>query len=150
MAVELTREQARHIAVRAQALEARHPVDVLDTVQRLTFVKVDPVSAVAPSADVVFWSRLGERYEPADVTRALEVDRTLFELDLMIRPMADLALFRAEMRAWPPHERTRNWMAANEPFRRDVLVRVTGQGPLPASEIPDTAVVPRSSTGWSN
>jgi uncharacterized protein YcaQ len=150
MAVELTREQARRIAVRAQALEARRPTDVLDTVQRLTFVKVDPVSAVAPSADVVFWSRLGERYDPADVTRALEVDRTVFELDLMIRPMEDLALFRAEMRTWPPHERTRNWMAANEPFRRDVLIRVTGQGPLPASEIPDTAIVPRSSTGWSN
>lgn len=150
MAVELTKAQARRIAVRAQSLESPRPAGVVDTVQRLTFVKIDPASPVAPSADVVFWSRLGERYDPADVTRALEVDRTLFELDLMIRPIEDLPLFRAEMRAWPPHERTRNWMAANAAFRRDILIRVTGRGPLPASEIPDTAVVPRSSTGWSN
>jgi hypothetical protein len=150
MTVELTREQARRIAVRAQALETSGPDDVLDTVRRLTFVKVDPVSAVAPSADVVFWSRLGERYDPAEVVRGLEVDRTLFELDLMIRPMDDLALFRPAMRHWPPHERTRNWLAVNEPFRRDVMIRVSGQGPLPASEIPDTAVVPWSSSGWTN
>jgi uncharacterized protein YcaQ len=37
----------------------------------------------------------------------------------------------------------------NEPFRRDVMIRVSGQGPLPASEIPDTAVVPWSSSGWT-
>lgn len=150
MVVELTREQARRVAVRAQALEAHRPAGVHDTVRRLTFVKIDPVSAVAPSADVVFWSRLGEAYDQAELVRALEVDRTLFELDLMIRPMEDLPFFRSEMRSWPPHERTRNWMAVNEPFRRDILIRVSGQGPLPASEIPDTAVVPRSSTGWSN
>ena len=150
MAGELTLEQARRIAVRAQSLEAHRPVDVLDAVRRLTFVKVDPVSAVTPSADLVLWSRLGDAYDRADLTRALEVDRTLFELDLMIRPMDDLVLFRPEMRRSPRYERTRNWMAANESFRRDLLIRVTGSGPMPASELPDTAAVPWSSTGWTN
>lgn len=150
MVVELTREQARRIAVRAQALEARRPTDVLDVVRGLTFVKVDPVSAIAPNADVVLWSRLGEGYDPAELTRGLEVDRTLFELDLMVRPMEDLRLFRPSMRRWPKHERTRNWIEANDAFRRDILIRLSGSGPLPASDIPDTSAVPWSSTGWTN
>ena len=150
MVVELTKAQARRIAVRAQALEATRPADVLDTVRRLTFVKVDPVSAVAPSADVVLWSRLGEAYDPGEVKEALEVDRTLFELDLMVRPMDDLVLFRPSMRRWPKHERTRNWIQVNDAFRRDILIRLTGDGPQPATEIADTSAVPWSSTGWTN
>ena len=150
MAIELTKAQARRIAVRAQALEATRPAGVLDTVRRLTFVKVDPVSAVAPSADVVFWSRLGEAYDPAEVATALEVDRTLFELDLMVRPIDDLRLFQPSMRRWPRHERTRNWIDANDAFRRDILIRLSGGGPLPATEIADTSTVPWSSTGWTN
>lgn len=150
MVVELTVEQARRIAVRAQALEAARPADVVGVVRRLTFVKVDPVSAIAPNADVVLWSRLGEDYEPTDLTRGLEVDRTLFELDLMVRPMEDLRLFRPSMRRWPKHERTRNWIEANDAFRRDILIRFSGDGPLPASDIPDTSAVAWSSTGWTN
>ena len=72
MVVELTVAQARRIAVRAQALEARRPGGVLDTIRRLTFVKVDPVSAIAPNADVVLWSRLREAYDPAGLATALE------------------------------------------------------------------------------
>ncbi|GGI45180.1 uncharacterized protein YcaQ [Agromyces flavus] len=150
MVVELTKAQARRIAVRAQALEADRPADVVDTVRRLTFVKVDPVSAIAPSADVVLWSRLGERYDPAELTRALEVERTLFELDLMVRPMDDLRLFRPSMRDWPRHDRTRGWIEANSSFRSDLLLRLTAHGPLPATELPDTSVVAWSSTGWTN
>ncbi|WP_371808298.1 DNA glycosylase AlkZ-like family protein [Agromyces sp. Marseille-P2726] len=153
MAVEparLTKAQARRVAVRAQALEAARPSNVLDALRPLTFVKVDPISAIAPSADVVLWSRLGEGYDPAELVRGLERDRTLFELDLMVRPMEDLVLFRPSMKRWPKHERTRNWMAANEQFRRDILVRLSGDGPLPATELPDTSAVPWSSTGWTN
>ncbi|MGR0318400.1 DNA glycosylase AlkZ-like family protein [Agromyces sp. ZXT2-3] len=150
MVVEVTRAQARRIAVRAQALDAERPADVLDVVQRLTFLKVDPVSAVAPSADLVLWSRLGESYDPAELTRALEVDRTVFELDMMVRPMDDLALFRPVMRAAPTYEATRNWLAANASFRGDLLIRLSAEGPLAATEIPDTSVVPWSSTGWTN
>ena len=146
----LTKEQARRIAVRAQLLDARRPADLLAVVAQLTFLQLDPTAAIAPSADLVAWTRLGKAYDPRDLTRALEQDRTLFEHNALIRPMSDVGLYLAGAEEWPPYERTRAWLEANDSFRRDVLDRLAGSGPLVSREIPDTAVVPWASTGWTN
>ncbi|MEO8329245.1 MAG: winged helix-turn-helix domain-containing protein, partial [Candidatus Nanopelagicales bacterium] len=55
---ELSRTEARRIAVRAQMLTKDRPTDLLDTVRRLSLLQLSPTSAVAPSADLVLWSRL--------------------------------------------------------------------------------------------
>src|SRR5881396_1039056 len=68
----LTKAQARRIAVRAQLLDAPRPTDLLAVVQQLTLLQIDPTAAIAPSADLVAWSRLGSAYQPADLQRALE------------------------------------------------------------------------------
>lgn len=146
----LTKEQARRIAIRAQLLDARRPADLLAVVEQLTFLQIDPTAAIAPSADLVAWSRLGTAYDPRDLTRALEEDRTLFEHNALIRPMSDVGLYLAGAEEWPPYERTRAWLEANDSFRRDVLDRLARSGPLVSREIPDTAVVPWASTGWTN
>jgi uncharacterized protein len=91
----LTKAQARRVAVRAQLLDAPRPRDLLDVVRRLTLLQIDPTAAIAPSADLVAWSRLGSAYDPAQVKQALEQDRSLFELDAYIRPMSDLPLHLA-------------------------------------------------------
>src|SRR5207237_3808961 len=56
----LTRAQARRIAIRAQLLDARRPTDLLEVVSHLTFLQLDPTPAIAPSADLVAWTRLGD------------------------------------------------------------------------------------------
>ena len=91
--------------------------------QRLTLLQIDPTAAVAPSADLVAWSRLGSAYRPAELKQALEEDRTLFELDALIRPMGDLGLYLAGAADWPSYERTRAWLDDNDRFRRDILER---------------------------
>jgi uncharacterized protein YcaQ len=146
----LTKAQARRMAVRAQLLDAPRPAGLVSMVEHLTLVQIDPTAAVAPSADLVAWSRLGNAYQPDDLRYALERDSTLFELNGLIRPTSDLRLFLAGMRVWPVHERTRAWLAANEPFRRDILGRLESRGPLLAREIPDTSLVPWESSGWTN
>lgn len=148
--VRLERAQARRIAVRAQLLDARPQTDLLDVVDQLTFVQLEPTAAVAPTADLVLWSRLGERYEPDDLRAAVERDNALFELDLMVRPTRDLALFRAEMLEWPPYESTRRWLDDNDEFRIDVLTRLDQDGPLTAKQIPDSSIVAWPSSGWNN
>ncbi|MBN9241133.1 MAG: hypothetical protein BGO97_15580 [Micrococcales bacterium 70-64] len=150
MVIELTREQARRIAVRAQLLDARRPTDLVDTVRQLTFVQLEPTAAVAPTADLVLRSRLGNTYEPTDLTTALEVENTLFELALLVRPMDDLPLFRAQMAGPPQYEKTARWLDDNEEFRQDILDRLEVEGALIAKQIPDTSIVPWPSSGWNN
>src|SRR3989441_9351517 len=84
----LTKAQARRLAVRAQLLDAPRPTELLTVVQRLTLLQIDPTAAIAPSADLVAWSRLGSAYQPAHLRHALEQDRTLFEHRALVRPMS--------------------------------------------------------------
>jgi uncharacterized protein YcaQ len=152
----LSREDARRLAVRAQLLGAERPADLLSTVRHLTLLQLDPISAVAPSADLVAWSRLGPSYSPDDLRAALD-DRRLVELRAMVRPAEDVALYRAEMAVWPGRgeltdwqRHRREWVQANDRCRRDILARLRACGPLPSRELPDTCERPWASTGWTN
>jgi len=148
--VELSQTDARRIAVRAQLLDGHRPDTLLDVVRQLTFVQLEPTAPIAPTADLLLFSRLGDAYEPADLTAALEEEHSLFDLDLLVRPMEDLALFRAQMDAFPERETTRRWLDDNEEFRGDVLELLEADGPLTARGIPDTSIVAWPSSGWNN
>jgi uncharacterized protein len=146
----LTKAQARRIAVRAQLLDAPRPTDLVTVVRHLTLLQIDPTAAIAPSADLVAWSRLGSAYRPEDLTKALQQDRTLFEHNALVRPMSDVGLHLAGSRTSRSHERTHTWIRDNDRFRRDILELLGSSGPLSSRDIPDTCVVPWASTGWTN
>ena len=152
----LSRTEARRIAVRAQLLDAQRPGEMTEVVRRLTLLQHDPATAVAPSADLVLWSRLGSSYSPAQLSDAVD-SQALLELHGMIRPPEDIALYRAEMAEWPGRpplrdwqESLREWVDVNNGCRLDILARLRADGPLAAREIPDTCVVPWRSSGWTN
>jgi hypothetical protein len=146
----LTKVEARRIAIRAQLLDAQRPTDLLEVVSHLTFLQLDPTAAIAPSADLVAWTRLGDAYRPAQLTHALEHERTLFEHNALVRPMNDVGLYLAGAAEWPSSEGTRAWIRDNDSFRRDILELLGSSGPLTSRDIPDTCVVPWASTGWTN
>lgn len=146
----LDRHEARRIAIRAQLLDAPRPHDLLEVLNRLTFLQLDPTAAVAPSADLVAWTRLGAAYDPAHLQQALDRDRTLFEYRATARPMADLHLYRAQMERAPQYRATRDWLEANGAFRQDILGQLRDSGPLLSREVPDTSQVAWPSTGWTN
>jgi uncharacterized protein YcaQ len=148
--IHLDRTQARRIAVLAQLLSADRPADIVEAVDGLAVVNIDPTAAVAPSADLILWSRLGWPYRPADLARAVERDRTVFEWAGFYRPMADLGLYLPLMRAAPRYARMREWLTANDRFRRDVMARLRSEGPVRTSAIPDTSQVSWPSSGWTN
>ena len=147
---ELNKQEARRIAVRAQLLAAPRPTDLLEVVRQLTLLQIDPTAAIAPSADLVAWSRLGSTYQPAQLQQAVEQDRTLFELVAMVRPISDLGLYLAGASEFPSYEHSRAWLRDNDRFRRDVLALLGESGPLTSRDIPDTAARPWASTGWTN
>jgi uncharacterized protein YcaQ len=153
---ELSRADARRIAVRAQLLGRARTAGLLDVVRQLTLLQIDPIAAIAPNADLVAWSRLGSSYSPAELAAALE-NRALVELRAMIRPSEDLSLYRAEMTDWPgrgevPEWRAyrEDWVRVNDACRRDILGRLGSAGPLPSRELRDSCTVPWQSSGWTN
>jgi hypothetical protein len=146
----LDRVGARRLAIRAQLLGADRPTELIGTVEQLTFLQLDPTAAVAPSADLVAWTRLGDAYRPAHLQRALERDRSLFEHRAMVRPMSSLGLYLAEMAQSPLDERKRAWLAANRKFHRFVLDLLRDSGPLLSRDVPDRSQVPWPSSGWTN
>jgi uncharacterized protein YcaQ len=148
--VRLTRDRARRIAVRAQLLDAQRPTDLVEMVRHLTLLQLDPTAAIAPSADLVAWSRLGSAYRSEHLTHELEGTRALFEHDALVRPMADAGLVLAESASWPPWQRMREWLDANASFRRDIIRKLRAEGPLVSRQLPDTSVVPWASTGWTH
>jgi uncharacterized protein YcaQ len=152
----LSRTDACRLAVRAQLLDAQRPSGMFEVVRRLTFLQNDPAAAVAPSADLVLWSRLGSAYSPGQLRDALD-EQELLELHGLIRPPEDLALYRAEMAEWPGRpplrdwqEGLREWVDVNDGCRLDVLARLRNDGPLTTRELPDTCVIPWRSSGWNN
>ena len=153
---ELTRQQARRIAVVAQLLGAERPSDVMGVVRHLGFLQVDLTRVVAEHADLALWTRLGGAYDPEDLEE-LVGDGALVELKAHLRPSEDIALFAADMALWPGEpplkewqEDVADWVAANDGCRREVLALLRSEGPTAARDLPDTCEVPWRSTGWTN
>ncbi|MGH3064045.1 MAG: DNA glycosylase AlkZ-like family protein [Gaiellaceae bacterium] len=140
--VEVTQDEARRIAVRAQLLDGS-ATDVLDTVRRLGFLQLDPISAVAQPQHLVLWSRLGP-VDRLELDRLLWDERKLFEWNAFIWPIEDLPLIQARMRARWGHYKRERWamqfLKEQSSLRRYVLRELERRGPLLSRELehPDT------------
>ena len=147
--ITLTKQDTRRIAVRAALLDADRPDDVVELVHGIAMLRVELTNTIAPAADHICWSRLGTSYRPVDTERALS-QGLLFERGWMLRPMSDLGLYLAGMRTWSDRTKARGWMDDNADFARNILDRIADEGPKTSRDIPDEAVAPWPSTGWTN
>lgn len=143
-------EEARRIAVRAQLLDGT-ATSILDTVRRLGFLQIDPISTVAPPQQLVLWSRLGP-YDTAELDRLLWEEKKLFEWNAYIWPIEDLPLVRARMRrrstryAW--ERRGTEFLRENASYKRYVLRELERNGPMLSRELADDSVRTWKSHGW--
>jgi uncharacterized protein len=151
MARTVSLPEARRIAVRAQLLDGSAR-GILETVRRLGFLQLDPIATVAPPQHLVLWSRLG-RFDTAELDRLLWKDRELFEWNAYVRPIEDLPLIRARMRAesrgtltW--QLRMKEWLKTNAGFRRYVLRELERRGPLLSRELEDRSIDERKAHRW--
>jgi uncharacterized protein len=138
-------KEARRIAVHAQALDGSAS-GVLETVRRLGFLQLDPISAVAPPQHLVLWSRLG-RFDTAELDRLLWEERQLVEWRAFLYPAEDLPLLQARMRR-ALNRNANEWLKANRSFRRYVLRELEQRGPLLSREIEDHAGLEREQHDW--
>jgi len=142
-------EEARRIAVRAQLLDGT-ATDVLSTVRHLGFLQLDPISTVAPPQHLVLWSRLGDRYDPAELDRLLWDERQLVEWNAFLYPIEDLPILKARMRRrdGPWERRLDAFLKENAAYRRYILRELEQRGPLLSREIEDHAPTKREAHRW--
>jgi uncharacterized protein len=145
---EVSVEEARRIAVHAQALDGT-ATDVLSTVRTLGFLQLDPISTVAPPQHLVLWSRLGA-YDRGELDRLLWDERKLVEWNAFLYPIEDLPLLQARMRTregtWQRYRR--EYLKENAAFRRYVLRELDRRGPLLSREIEDHVPSGREAHRW--
>jgi uncharacterized protein YcaQ len=145
---EVPVEEARRIAVRAQMLDGGAR-GLLETVRRLGFLQLDPISAVAPPQHLVLWSRLGP-FDTKKLDRLLWKERKLVEWDAFLYPIEDLPILKAFMRRRdrPLDLRIIAWLKENAAFRRYVLKELRERGPLLSREIADAPGHKREEHRW--
>jgi uncharacterized protein YcaQ len=144
----VTVSQARRIAVRAQLLDGS-ATSVLDTVRRLGFLQIDPISTIAPPQRLVLFSRLGP-HDREELDCLLWEEKQLFEWRAFVYPMEDLPLLRARMRRrrtgkYASERKGTEFLKANARFRRYVLRELEREGPLLSRELED-----HSTRTWSS
>ncbi len=146
-------EEARRIAVRAQALDGS-ATDVLSTVRRLGFLQIDVVQAVERPQHLVLFSRLGPGYDRGELDRLLWEQRALFEWDAFIYPIEDLPLVRARIRNFRRSRRYKSerwaheFLTANRAFRRYVLRELERNGPMLSRDFEDLSVGEKRDHRW--
>ena len=124
-------------------------------VARLGQVQIDPTSVVARTEHLVLFSRLGPRFQVADLERLLWQERALFEYWVHIVPIHDLPLHRISMRRYPDSDRKRHtyvreWLAANDAFVRYALGELRRRGPLRARDLENRAAEGWRVGGWND
>jgi uncharacterized protein YcaQ len=122
---------------------------VLETVRRLGFLQLDPISTVAPPQHLVLWSRLGA-FDTAELDRLLWQERKLVEWDAFLYPVEDLPILKAFMRRRDRaiDKRIIAWLKAHAAFRRYVLKELRERGPLLSREIEDAPGHRREDHRW--
>jgi uncharacterized protein YcaQ len=142
--------EARRIAVRSQLLDGS-ATDILDTVRRLGFLQIDPISSVAPPQQLILWSRLGA-FDTKELDRLLWEERKLFEWGAFIWPIEDYPLIRARMRrkrgAAMYERRGAEFLQTNARFKRHLLGELETRGPLLSREIEADLMVSREPHDW--
>jgi uncharacterized protein YcaQ len=148
---EVSLAEARRIAVRSQLLDGS-ATDVLETVRRLGYLQLDPISVVAPPQHLVLWSRLGP-WDTAELDRLLWEERKLVEWRAFLWPIEDLPLLQARMRhrrrdVDGEAKRGNAWLKENAAYRRHVLRELDRNGPLLGREIADHKPGSREDHNW--
>jgi uncharacterized protein len=146
----VTLAQARRIAVRTQLLDGSAN-NVLDTVRRLGFLQIDPISTVAPPQRLVLWSRLGP-HDSGELDRLLWEERKLLEWGAFIWPIEDFPLIHARMRRRRGkamyEQRGTEFLRTNARFKRHLLRELEERGPLLSREIEADLMVSKDPHDW--
>ena len=162
---------ARRLAVSRQRLAGetgKSSADgIFDVVKDLGFLQLDPTNVVAPSHQLVVFSRVGP-YQPKHIETLLWDERRLFES--WAHAASIVVTEHYPIYRWIMHrvatgkgfwhgftasgerqaQRVLAWMKANDSLRRSILRQIRDRGPLPSRAFEDQSSGAWRSSGWNN
>ena len=153
--IALSIRQARRLAVAGQLLPAPKGTTILDVVNHVGYLQLDPTNSIARNHLLVLWSRLGS-YDESELERLRWGDRELYEYSAAIVPVSDHGIHETSMRRYPNAysgewpDRVNGWLRTNSALRRSVVSQLRRRGPLPSREIKVAADRGWRSAGWTN
>jgi uncharacterized protein YcaQ len=163
--LEASVQDIRQVAIIKQHLAGTRPSaptskHIYQVIQSLSYLQIDPISAVARSHELVLWSRLG-KYKLPDLDRLLWKERKLFEYFAHAASIVlteDYPIHSARMRqfsngtlyyaSW--HEYIEGWMKQNAKLHDHVIGELKRRGPLQSRDIEDLSHKGWKSSGWTN
>ncbi|HEX2058958.1 MAG TPA: crosslink repair DNA glycosylase YcaQ family protein [Actinomycetota bacterium] len=157
---EIPLRDVRRLAVEVQGLHRRTPAsgaELLELIARLGCVQIDPISVVAPTQQLVLWSRV-DRFDPAALDALLWEERSLFHYwahAASIVPTNDYPIHALMMRRWGKgttkyEARVREWMDANRRMRRSIVAQLREEGPARLADLRRVPGEPWQSSGWTD
>src|SRR5438874_9877775 len=162
---------ARRLAITRQRLvgqTSKSSADsIFDVVKDLGFLQLDPTNVVAPSHQLVVFSRVGP-YQPKHLETLLWDERRLFEswahaASIVVTEhypiyrwiMKRVATGKGFWHGFTPSgerqaQRVLAWMKANDALRRSMLRQIRARGALPSRAFEDQSTGAWRSSGWNN
>ena len=162
---------ARRLAITRQRFAGKQSKPnadgIFDVVKDLGFLQLDPTNVVAPSHQLVVFSRVGP-YQPKHLETLLWEERRLFEswahaASIVVTEhypiyrwvMHRIASGRGFWHGFTPSgerqaQRVLAWMKANGSLRRSILRQIREGGPLPSRAFEDQSTGAWRSSGWNN
>ncbi len=156
----ISAQTARRLAITRQRLagpRSKPNADgILDVVRDLGCLQLDPTSVVAPSHQLVVFSRVGP-YQRKHLDTLLWEERRLFEAwahaaSIVLTEHYPIHRWITRSYAsgkWSWNTRALAWVKANDALRRSILRRLREHGPLPSRAFEDASSVGWQSSGWT-
>jgi uncharacterized protein YcaQ len=151
---------ARRLAITRQRLagpQSKPNVEgIFDVVRDLGCLQLDPTNVVAPSHQLVVFSRVGP-YQRKHIETLLWEERRLFEAwahaaSIVLTehyPIHRWITRRYASGKWSWTPRALAWVKANDALRRGILRQLRDHGPLPSRAFEDASSVGWQSSGWT-
>ncbi|HKY66110.1 MAG TPA: crosslink repair DNA glycosylase YcaQ family protein, partial [Acidimicrobiales bacterium] len=153
---EISRRDARRIALSAQGFTERRPTGRVDSrhfrkvLARLGTVQLDSVNVLTRSHEIVFFARLGP-YDRAALSRWLWGSREVFEYwghEASLHPMARHPLLRWRMEYEHQWKGIRDVARDNPDMVARALAEIRADGPLTIGELEVHQQAPRREASW--
>jgi uncharacterized protein YcaQ len=153
---EISRREARRIAIAAQGLAAPRPAGRVDrrhfrgVLDRLATVQIDSVNVLTRSHELVFFARLGP-YDRDALTRWLWSSREVFEYwghEASLHPVARYPLLRWRMSGGHAWGGVRRSARDNPELVTAALAEIADRGPVPIGEMDVNRRAPRKEGAW--